>query len=74
MFVPLYGVIHGRLGVGQPSFAAPQRKIDITAALLWLTGIACYHALAQWAPQWGSALPTLAVTFMLAWLTRKPQP
>jgi putative hydroxymethylpyrimidine transporter CytX len=74
VFVPLYGVILGRLGLGKPSFAAPQRKIDITAALLWLTGIACYHALAQWAPQWGSALPTLAVTFALAWLTRKPQP
>jgi hypothetical protein len=33
-------------------------------------GIACYHLLAKYAPQWGSALPTLAVTFVLAWLTR----
>ncbi|MDO8249352.1 MAG: cytosine permease, partial [Rhodoferax sp.] len=70
VFVPLYGVILGRLGVGQPSFAAPKRKIDLTAALLWLAGIATYHALAKWAPQWGSALPTLALTFTLAWLTR----
>ena len=70
VFVPLYGVILGRLGVGQPSFDAPQRKIDVTAALLWLAGVAVYHALAQWAPQWGSALPTLAVTFVLAWLSR----
>jgi purine-cytosine permease-like protein len=74
VFVPLYGVILGRLGSGQPNFAASRRKIDITAALLWMAGIACYHALAQWAPQWGSALPTLALTFALAWLTRKPQP
>ena len=70
VFVPLYGVILGRLGVGQPGFDAPQRKIDVTAALLWLAGVAVYHALAQWAPQWGSALPTLAVTFVLAWLSR----
>jgi len=74
VFVPLYGVILGRLGSGQPNFAASRRKIDITAALLWMAGIACYHALALWAPQWGSALPTLALTFALAWLTRKPQP
>ncbi|WP_114970325.1 purine-cytosine permease family protein [Rhodoferax ferrireducens] len=73
VFVPLYGVILGQLGVGQPSFAPPQRKIDLTAAMLWLAGIATYHALAKWAPQWGSALPTLALTFTLAWLTRPKQ-
>jgi NCS1 family nucleobase:cation symporter-1 len=71
VFVPLYGVILGRLGVGQPNFAPPQRKIDLSAALLWLGGILLFHALAQWAPQWGSALPTLALTFSLAWLTRE---
>ncbi|MDO9198159.1 MAG: cytosine permease [Rhodoferax sp.] len=70
VFVPLYGVILGRLGVGQPSFAPTQRKVDLTAALLWLAGVATYHALAKWAPQWGSALPTLAMTFTLAWLSR----
>ena len=73
VFVPLYGVILGRLGVGKPRFAVPQRKVDITAALLWLAGIAAYHALANWAPQWGAALPTLAFTFTLAWLTRAKQ-
>lgn len=70
VFVPLYGVILGRLGLGQPGSQAPQRKIDISAALLWLGGVALYHALAKWAPQWGSALPTLALTFALAWLSR----
>lgn len=70
VFVPLYGVILGRLGVGQPSFAAPRDKINLTAALLWLAGIATFHLLAKWAPQWGSALPTLALTFTLAWLSR----
>lgn len=70
VFVPLYGVILGRLGVGRPSFAPAQRKVDATAALLWLAGVALYHALAQWAPQWGSALPTLALTFALAFFSR----
>ena len=70
VFVPLYGVILGRLGVGQPSFAPSQRKIDLTAALLWLVGIGVYHALGQWAPALGAALPTLALTFGLAWGTR----
>jgi hypothetical protein len=37
---------------------------------LWLGGIATYHAFANLAPQWGAALPTLALTFALAWLTR----
>lgn len=70
VFVPLYGVILGRLGLSPPGSQAPQRKIDISAALLWLGGVALYHVLAKWAPQWGSALPTLALTFALAWLSR----
>ena len=76
VFVPLYGVILGRLGqvgpakLGGPGFAPAQRKVDITAALLWLAGVALFHILARWAPQWGSALPTLAFTFTLAWLSR----
>lgn len=70
VFVPLYGVILGRLAT-RPAGAAPTaRKVDAIAALLWLAGIALYHGLAQWAPYWGSALPTLAATFGLAWLTR----
>ena len=73
IFVPLYGVILGRLGTGQPDFAPTQRKIDLMAAMLWIAGVATYHALAKWAPQWGSALPTLALTFTLAWLSRPKQ-
>lgn len=46
------------------------RKIDFGAALIWIAGIATYHVLAKWAPQFGSALPTLAATFALAWLSR----
>ncbi|MBS0429770.1 MAG: cytosine permease [Proteobacteria bacterium] len=68
VFVPLYGVILGRLGSGD---AAPTaRRVEPVAALLWIGGIALYHGLAAWAPEAGSALPTLAATFVLARLTR----
>jgi len=71
VFVPLYGVIIGRLGSGETvSPHGARRKVDFGAALIWIAGIAAYHALAKWAPQFGSALPTLAATFALAWLSR----
>jgi putative hydroxymethylpyrimidine transporter CytX len=70
IFVPLYGVILGRLSLGGASNSNSERKVDPTAALLWLGGIASYHAIANLAPQWGAALPTLGLTFALAWLTR----
>jgi putative hydroxymethylpyrimidine transporter CytX len=70
VFVPLYGVILGRLATGNEPVTVGSRQVDWGAALLWLGGIACYHALANFAPQWGSALPTLMTTFVLAWLTR----
>lgn len=73
VFVPLYGVIIGRLGSGRSVSLASPRKVDVAAALIWIAGIAAYHALAKWAPQFGSALPTLAATFVLAWLSR-PKP
>ncbi len=71
IFVPLYGVILGRLGFNQTGLVADQGpKIDISAAATWLLGIGVYQALAQWAPNVGSALPTLALTFALAVLMR----
>jgi putative hydroxymethylpyrimidine transporter CytX len=69
VFVPLYGVILGRLGIGAAP-AVGARRVDLAAAAIWLGGIVVFHACARWAPQWGSALPTLALTFVLAWLTR----
>ncbi len=69
VFVPLYGVILGRLATLPADRAPAVRKMDYSAALLWLGGIALYHALSRWAPQWGAALPTLATTFALAWLS-----
>ncbi|MFZ4285594.1 purine-cytosine permease family protein [Variovorax sp. HJSM1_2] len=73
VFVPLFGVILGRLGATAETPSLTARRIDVLAAGLWLAGIVLYHLLAQWAPQFGSALPTLAATFVLAWLTRSSQ-
>ncbi|MBG6077878.1 hypothetical protein IWX85_003731 [Polaromonas sp. CG_9.11] len=48
-----------------------QRKVDISAVVIWLRGEDCYHLFAKLTPQSGAALPTLARTFMLARLTRR---
>ncbi len=70
VFVPLYGVILGRLSLGGAPTGSNQKAVDLTAAAIWIAGIVAYHAIAKWAPQWGSALPTLAITLALAWMTR----
>lgn len=68
VFVPLYGVILGRLGTG--AVASDKVPVKWGAALIWLAGICVYHASANWAPQYGAALPTLAFSFALAWFSR----
>lgn len=73
VFVPLFGVILGRMACNactSSSLSPSTKTIDFSAAALWILGIACFHSVAKWAPQLGSALPTLALTFVLAWLTR----
>jgi putative hydroxymethylpyrimidine transporter CytX len=72
VFVPLYGVILGRLGhASDVASMVGARKVQWTAVALWIAGIACYHLCAQLAPAWGSALPSLALTFVLARLTSR---
>ena len=71
VFVPLYGVILGRLGFGSAGSSAPSVKVDILAAVIWLLGIAVFQALTNWAPQWGATLPTLLLTGVLAIATRQ---
>ena len=68
VFVPLFGVILGRLGLGTVHREAP--KIDLAAAAAWLIGVAVFHAFAQLLPQWGSALPSLIATFAIGWFSR----
>ena len=70
VFVPLFGVILGRMGSGMASALSTEKRIDWMAAALWLIGFALFRAIALWAPQWGATLPTLGVTLALAWLTR----
>ena len=72
VFVPLSGVILARLA-GQPDVVRlmTQSKVNTSAVAIWLLGVACYHLFAQLSPQWGAALPTLALTFVLARLTRR---
>ncbi len=70
IFVPLYGVILGRIGHGVIDSVSRQ-KVHYVAAAIWLLGIGLYQALTNWAPAWGATLPTLAITFVLARLTRQ---
>jgi NCS1 family nucleobase:cation symporter-1 len=74
VFVPLYGVILGRwstvMHAANDTRTTP--KVDLIAAALWLLGVLVFHAAATWAPQYGSALPSLLLTFSLARLTRLP--
>lgn len=75
VFVPLFGVILGRLAFGAPArqLLARAGGVQWSTTLLWLAGIACYHLLPRVLPQLGAALPTLALCFALAWATR-PHP
>ena len=71
VFVPLFGVILGRLafGVAVPKLS-DAHAVHAVPVALWLAGIACYHLLPRWLPGLGAALPTLALCLLLAWATR----
>jgi NCS1 family nucleobase:cation symporter-1 len=70
IFVPLYGVILGRLGISTARPPTHNQRVDVLAATIWLVGIAVFHVSANWTPQWGSAIPSLIITFALATATR----
>lgn len=73
VFVPLFGVILGRLA-GRSNVAAQMagaRAAHAAPIAIWLAGIAFYHWLPKLTPDLGSALPTLALSFVLAWATRQ---
>ena len=72
VFVPLFGVILGRLawGANAAALLARARRAHAVPIAIWLAGIACYHLLPRLAPALGSALPTLVLSFALAWATR----
>jgi NCS1 family nucleobase:cation symporter-1 len=72
VFVPLYGVIIARLSfksVLDERVNAP--AIHMPSAVIWLIGIAVFHLCSHYAPQFGSAIPSLLVSLGLGWLVRK---
>ncbi|HLS57238.1 MAG TPA: cytosine permease [Zeimonas sp.] len=71
VFVPLYGVILGRLAgrADVPSLVGAKR-VDGSAVAIWVLGVATFHLLPLVSTQLGSALPTLALTFVLARMSR----
>jgi len=72
VFVPLFGVMLGRLALGADAAAllAKAGKAHAAPIAIWVGGVAFYHLLPKVAPALGSALPTLALSFALAWATR----
>ena len=72
VFVPLFGVILGRLAFGTNAPALLQRapQVNWLPVAIWLVGIAVYHVAPLVLPGAGSALPALVFSFALAWATR----
>lgn len=72
VFVPLFGVILGRLAFGTDAPALLQRAAQVhwLPVAIWLVGIAVYHVAPLVLPGAGSALPALVFSFALAWATR----
>ena len=74
-FVPLFGVMLGRLAFGVNAVELMQNAPSVRwdAVIIWLLGIAFYHLLPFLSTAMGSALPTLVVTFIVAAATRQMQ-
>lgn len=70
IFVPLFGVVISQLSM---QGRAAQRSINTVPVLIWLLGIAAFHAAPRWVPELGSALPSLALTLLLGTLYRFSQ-
>ncbi|WP_298931875.1 cytosine permease [uncultured Ramlibacter sp.] len=72
VFVPLFGVILGRLAFGTDAVALLARapKAKAVPIAIWFAGIATYYLCKELAPSLGAALPALVLSFTLAWATR----
>lgn len=70
VFVPLYGVILGRLLFAYREGDRHSTTSRAIAMLIWLLGICVFQALTNYAPEWGATLPTLILTAVLGQLTR----
>ena len=76
VFVPLFGVILGRLafGVSATTLLAKASSLHALPVLIWLGGIVFYHLSSRYTPALGAALPTLLLTFAAAWWSRPAAP
>ena len=74
-FVPLFGVMLGRLAFGVNAVELMQNASAVRwdAVIIWLLGIGFYHLLPLVTTATGSALPTLVLTFIVAAATRQMQ-
>lgn len=71
VFVPLFGVVIGRLaGADTAALLARARKVEWLPVAIWVAGVATYHLCRLHAPFLGAALPALALTLVLAFMTR----
>lgn len=70
VFVPLYGVILGRLLFAYHEGDRHSPTSRAIAMLVWLMGICVFQGLTHFAPEWGATLPTLVLTALLGQLTR----
>jgi putative hydroxymethylpyrimidine transporter CytX len=76
VFVPLFGVILGRLALQASTVQKlnDAKALHIAPTLIWLLGIAIYHGVPYLpfalAPSLGQALPSLVISFALAFATR----
>ena len=70
IFVPLYGVIIGRMLFSNHEGDRHSTTSRAIAVLIWLLGIALFQGMTQLAPEWGATLPTLVLTALLGQLTR----
>jgi len=64
VFIPLFGVILGRNSFYSLNTNNIPKKIELAPAGIWVLGIIFYHVIPYLALDIGSAIPTLAVTFI----------
>ena len=67
IFVPLFGVILARYrSVRQSVAQEPAVAIEWSALVAWAVGVALYWVSQNYYPEWGSALPSILFSFLVA--------
>ena len=73
IFVPLFGVILARYSSVRRSVSGglPVMAVEWSALVAWALGVVVYQATVAVYPEWGSALPSLLLSFVVAKLWTK---